>query len=54
MIEFVSGALAVITYICMGIGVIFCTIFLIALAGLVFLEINESGFINFLRELRNK
>lgn len=54
MIEFVSNGLDIIVYICMGIGIIACTIFGVVFIGLLLLEmLNESGFIDFLRELRN-
>ena len=54
MIEFVSNGLDIIVYICMGIGIIACTIFGVVFIGLLLLEmLDESGFIDFLKESRN-
>lgn len=54
MVEFASNTLDVIIYICMGIGVIACTIVGVAFAGLLLLGmLEEFGFIDFLKELKN-
>lgn len=54
MVELLSDGLDAIVYICMGIGIITCTIFGVVFIGLLLLEmLDDSGFIDFLRESRN-
>lgn len=54
MVELLSDGLDAIVYICMGIGIIACTIFGVVFIGLlIFGMLDESGFIDFLRESRN-